>query len=564
MDRPVLLVGAEFEENLSLRYLAAAVEEDGEASVLLPFNRAAQADEIVRQAAAADPLVVGISIPFQLRAREFLDLATALRAGGYRGHITAGGHFATFEYENILRDFPAVDSVVRHEGEATLRELCRRLRSGEPVAGLAGAVTRAPEGGIVDGGKRRLPPLDTLPFPVRLGEPHQVMGVKVSPIVGSRGCYADCSFCCIFAYAENADGARYRRRSPESVFEEMRREYVERGVRLFVFHDDNFFVPAVAKNVERYRLLRELLDGAGMRDIGLVIKCRPNDVDPELFRQLKAMGMIRAYVGIETNSDEGVVSLNRRITPEDNRRALTVFRALDIYYSYNVLIFDPEATLDGVRRNLDFMEEFGDVPFNFCRAEVYAGTPLKEILEHQGRLKGDYFAWGYEMREPRVEVLFRIAMTAFAGRNFKHDGVANLNLGVRFDNEVMRRFFPECWDAGWQARLVGFSRAVADDSVTRMREALAFVTEADVYDHARVKAFTVELARGVARADLGLVGECKALRREMERRIVERAGDRLRTTWGEGMPPWAAESFRLGSSTGLEVSTEILPAPSLV
>src|ERR1043166_1532141 len=259
----------------------------------------------------------------------------------------------------------------------------------------------------------------------------------------------------------------------------MRREYVERGVRLFVFHDDNFFVPAVAKNVERYRLLRELLDGAGMRDIGLVIKCRPNDVDPELFRQLKAMGMIRAYVGIETNSDEGVVSLNRRITPEDNRRALTVFRGLDIYYSYNVLILGPEATLDGVRRNLDFMEEFGDVPFNFCRAEVYAGTPLREILEHQGRLKGDYFAWGYEMREPRVEVLFRIAMTAFAGRNFKHDGVANLNLGVRFDNEVMRRFFPECWHAGWQARLVGFSRAVADDSVTRMREALAFVTEAD-------------------------------------------------------------------------------------
>jgi anaerobic magnesium-protoporphyrin IX monomethyl ester cyclase len=564
MNRPILLVGAEFEENLSLRYLAAAVGEDGEESVLLPFNHTGQAADIVRQVIAADPLLVGISIPFQVRAREFLDLATALRAAGYRGHVVAGGHFATFEYENILRDFPAVDSVVRHEGEATLREICRRLRLGEPVAGLPGAVTRAPEGGIVDGGKRQLPPLDTLPFPIRLGAPHQVMGVKVSPIVGSRGCYADCSFCCIFAYAENADGARYRRRSPENIFEEMRREYVERGARLFVFQDDNFFVPAVAKNLERYRRLGELLDGAGMRDIGLVIKCRPNDVVPELFQLLKSIGVIRAYVGIETNSDEGVVSLNRRITPEDNRRALAVLRALDLYYSYNVLIFDPEATLEGVRRNLDFMEEFGDVPFNFCRAEVYAGTPLKQILESQGRLRGDYFAWGYEMREPRVELLFRIAMTAFAGRNFKHDGVANLNLGIRFDNEVTRRFFPECWDAAWQARVVGFSRAVADDSVARLREALGFVTEADVYDHARVKAFTVDLARAVARADLRLVGECKALRRELERRIVERAGDRLRTTWGEGMPPWAAESLRLGGSTGLGVSSEILPVPSLV
>src|ERR1041385_4174736 len=155
----------------------------------------------------------------------------------------------------------------------------RRLRLTTPSSELVSIPTYA-----------RIIPIATLPFPVRLGEPHQVMGVKVSPIVGSRGCYADCSFCCIFAYAENADGARYRRRSPENVFEEMRREYVERGARLFVFQDDNFFVPAVAKNLERYRRLGELLDGAGMGDIGLVIKCRPNDVVPELFRLLKSMG----------------------------------------------------------------------------------------------------------------------------------------------------------------------------------------------------------------------------------------------------------------------------------
>ena len=59
-----------------------------------------------------------------------------------------------------------------------------------------------------------------------------------------------------------------------------------------------------------------------MTDIALVIKCRPNDVTPELFALLKSMGLLRAYVGIETNSDEGIVSLNRRITSDDNRRAL--------------------------------------------------------------------------------------------------------------------------------------------------------------------------------------------------------------------------------------------------
>jgi radical SAM superfamily enzyme YgiQ (UPF0313 family) len=560
MSRAVALIGAEFEENLSLRYLAAALGNAGFEAILIPFHEAAWTDEVVERIVALDPLAVGISIPFQLRAREFLNLARALRAAGSKTHIVAGGHFATFEFDNILRDFPAVDSIVRHEGEQTLVELCSRLRDGEPIDGIPGTLTRGPDG-VVNGGTRRLAPLDELPFPDRRGEPHQVMGVPVSPIVGSRGCYADCAFCCIYAYAENADGARYRRRSPENVAEEMRREYFERGVRLFIFHDDNFFVPSAKLNIARYTRLGELLGEYGMNDIALVIKCRPNDVDPDLFRLLKRLGMIRAYVGIETNSDEGIVSLNRRITSQDNRRALAVFRELDIYCSYNVLIFDPEATLDGVAANLDFMHEFSDIPFNFCRAEVYAGTPLKQILEQQARLMGDWFAWGYQMRDPRVEVLFRIAVTAFGSRNFKHDGVANLNLGIRFDHEVACHFYPASSDPAWRARLIDFSTRVGHDSVALMREAHAFVSNADIHDSTSVKAYTLDLARRVTRADLGFVTECKALRREMERRVIACAGRPGSHAWRRGMPPWAAESFRLGSSVGRELSTEVLPAP---
>jgi radical SAM superfamily enzyme YgiQ (UPF0313 family) len=556
----IALIGSEFEENLSLRYLAAAAAQDGLEPVLVPFNDADRLDDVIRQVLAVDPLVVGISIPFQLRARESLALAQRIRAAGSAAHITLGGHFATFEYENILRNFPAVDSIVRHEGELTLRELCGRLVRGDTLAPLEGAVVRTPTG-LVDGGKRKLPPLDELPFPDRRGAPHEVMGIAAAPIVGSRGCYADCSFCCIYAWAENADGARYRRRSVESIVDEMRGEYFGRGVRLFIFHDDNFFVPSAEQNLKRYSRLKTLLDDAGITDIALVIKCRPNDVTPELFALLKSMGLLRAYVGIETNSDEGIVSLNRRITSEDNRRALRILRELDVYHTFNVLIFDPEATLDGIERNIDFIEAFADIPSNFCRAEVYAGTPLKSILEQSGRLDGDYFAWTYQMRDPRVEVLFRIAMTAYAARNFRQDGVANLNMGIRGDNELMRRFYPSAWDEEWHERVVDYSRRVAFDSMDGLRRALSFVRHEDVRDAARVNAFTATLARRVARADLAFVTECKSLRRELEDRIRARAGREFGAVVAADLPPWAAETGRLGSSVGLEVSTELLPRP---
>ncbi len=585
----IALIGSEHEENLSLRYLASAVAQDGIHAAILPVNDASDVERVVRETIALAPFLVGISVPFQMNAPHALAFATRLREGGCAAHITVGGHFATFEYDNLLRDFPAIDSVVRHEGETTLRELCRRLQTGESLTPLEGAVVRTPAG-IVDGGKRRIPALDDLPFPDRRGPALRVMGVNVAPILGSRGCYADCAFCCIYAYAENADGARYRRRSPENIVAEMKEEYDRREVRLFVFHDDNFFVPSREQNLSRYRHLKTLIDEAGMTGIALVIKCRPNDVHPELFALLKSMGLIRTYVGIETNSDEGIVSLNRRITSEDNRRALQTFRALDIYHSFNVLIFDPEATMDGIARNLDFMEEFADVPFNFCRAEVYAGTPLKQILEQQGRLVGDYFAWGYSMRDARVELLFRIAVTAFSSRNFKADGVANLNMGIRVDQEMLRHFYPTAWDAAWHERVRDFSRRVGLDSVSAMRSAFDFVQTVALDDHAGVKAFTLSLSRQVARADLAFVAECKALRREMERRVgivrqtPDSSGDG--DTMEGGRLPWAAETSRLGaltspsgtvtapsgaltaplgaltSSVGLDLATERLPVPA--
>jgi anaerobic magnesium-protoporphyrin IX monomethyl ester cyclase len=111
-----VLVGAALEENLSIRSLAAAAREVGIATELVTFNDADERDRVCRETLGHAPFVVGISTPFQARAGELLGLAAALRGRGYAGHITVGGHFPTLEYENVLRDQPAVDSVVRHEG----------------------------------------------------------------------------------------------------------------------------------------------------------------------------------------------------------------------------------------------------------------------------------------------------------------------------------------------------------------------------------------------------------------------------------------------------------------
>ena len=81
------LVGPEIEENLSLRYLAAALAERGHTTDIVPFNHDSDFSPAVESILLAQPVVVGISLAFQWRAGDFLALAVALRQRGYRGRI---------------------------------------------------------------------------------------------------------------------------------------------------------------------------------------------------------------------------------------------------------------------------------------------------------------------------------------------------------------------------------------------------------------------------------------------------------------------------------------------
>ena len=76
----VALVGAELEENLGLRYMAAALEERGHQIELVPFNTGDDIAAAVKQVIAFAPDITGLSMVFTGRAREFCRLAQTLRA----------------------------------------------------------------------------------------------------------------------------------------------------------------------------------------------------------------------------------------------------------------------------------------------------------------------------------------------------------------------------------------------------------------------------------------------------------------------------------------------------
>ena len=85
----VALIGAELEENIGLRYMASALEQRGHEALIIPFNFDRDRPQTVEKTLAFDPHIVGLSMVFTGRAREFCKLANSLRDKGCQGHIIA-------------------------------------------------------------------------------------------------------------------------------------------------------------------------------------------------------------------------------------------------------------------------------------------------------------------------------------------------------------------------------------------------------------------------------------------------------------------------------------------
>ena len=517
----IVLVGPEIEENLGLRYLAASLSKAGFDSRIVAFD---SSDDLGRTAerilgARPAPTLVAISLAFQWRAKDCLALIVALRELGYQGHITAGGHFGTFVWQELLRDFPELSSMCLYEAEETIVDLARALEAGESVTTVAGLATRDREHGPLP---RPRPELTSLPWPDRRGQAATCLGHRIATLVSGRGCYANCAFCCIAAWHRTEpEGPTYRLRPIDDVADEMASLHLERGIEIFIFHDDNFFVPNKGESLARIHALADALEGRGVKRFATVVKARPTDVTREVFgAMVERLGCIRTFLGVETDAVQGLQTLNRRVSRRRNHEAMGILRELGLYVCYNMLVFDPDATIESLQTNLDFIRDNGDYPSNFGRVELYAGTPLLARMQAESRARGDYLRWGYAQGNAEMERVFRIAMRCFYPRNFGSGALANRLQSTRFDVEVCRFFHPQLSSEPWLERARSLSQALAEDSVQAMGDIIAWVQGGR--GDAERDAFEAEVSDRLRAAEARIGAAAKALEQEVQQAVGAR------------------------------------------
>ncbi|NPV53955.1 MAG: radical SAM protein [Firmicutes bacterium] len=412
-------------ENLGLGYIASGLRRAGHEVTLLDASiENLSIDAVVERALEGKPGLIGISILFQLLAEIPLNLTRSLKRSlkqaGLDVHITTGGHFPTFAFQEILNGDYGVDSVVRGEGDVTIIELARALEEGRSLETVSGLAYREGEEIVPTAPRELVPELDSLQLPARDWLAAVLRRGGKACISTSRGCYGNCSFCSIRAFYGLSPGRVWRARSPEGVLEEMMMLARDFGVDDMWVVDDTFIGPGRLGRERAARiaelLIRENARGPGGKPgIALRISCRADEVDRELFALLKRAGVKEVFLGIESGVQRALDIFNKGTTVEQNERAIRTLRDLDVDFSLGFILLHPYTTFEELSENLSFLRRVGyplsRVPISptdyLPRLQVLVGTPIAERLRQEGRLGGSLFDYAYEFDDPRVRVYYK-------------------------------------------------------------------------------------------------------------------------------------------------------------
>jgi radical SAM superfamily enzyme YgiQ (UPF0313 family) len=440
-----MLVGFQNMGNLGLGYLAAVLRQCGYPVHVVDIQQ--EPHEIVRLARELNPVLIGFSLIFQFFIERYALLLYALRDNGVDCHFTMGGHFPSLSYQQTLELVPELDSVVRFEGEATLVELVDAISAGKDWREIHGLAFRDEDGVKVTKPRALIENLDELPYPDRDYEPQTILGRSILPMIASRGCARTCSFCSIHTFYRAAPGRIVRTRKPAEVVREMSLLHEELGATVFLFQDDDF--PLFGQVWRRWanEFVDELHRSGLSRKVIWKMNCRADAVDRDLFIRMRDAGLYLVYMGLESGSEQGLETLHKQITVEQNIRAVELMKSIGLMWEYGFMLLDPSSTFESIRENINFLRTIvgdGCLPVTFCRMLPYDGTPIHDELVRTGRLRGDICNPDYDFLEPRVDEFYQALKDLVSLDGWIHGMKAvTLQLGWAWHEvATMERLFP--------------------------------------------------------------------------------------------------------------------------
>lgn len=395
---------------LGLAYIAAALTEAGfEHRVIDGTGEALDAvspypdradfmiqgltiDEIVRRIDPATE-VIGISCMFSTLWPVVHRVADAVREKAPGVLLVLGGEHGTAVPDHVLATSP-FDVVVLGEGEDTFVELLRARAAGRPLGEVKGIAFREGDRVVNTGLSARRRDIDTIPLPEWESFPireyitrHQTNGINLGrsmPMLGTRGCPFQCTFCSNPAMWTQ----RWIARDPKRLADEMEL-YVRRyAVTNFDFQD----LTAIVKRQWIVDFCRELI----ARDLNITWQMpsgtRAEVFDAEVADLLYRSGCRALAFAPESGSPKILKAVKKQV---DLDHMLTAMRAAvrrGLKLSCFIVIGFPDDTPGTLRQTLSLirrMAVLGVYDVAVSKFVPYPGSELFRRLQREGKIELD-------------------------------------------------------------------------------------------------------------------------------------------------------------------------------
>ncbi|MFJ8657239.1 hopanoid C-3 methylase HpnR [Streptomyces rochei] len=348
-------------EPLGLERVAGAARDAGHEVRVV--DRQVLSERVLRdEVRAFRPEALGISLNYLANIPEAIELAVKVKRELPDCFVFFGGHSVSFVAEDVLEQSAgAVDAVVRGEGEPAIAPLLEAVRDGvvDGVPGIVTSTGRGPAPLMMHGIDSPLPARDLMRNRRRyfIGELDPCASIEFT-----RGCPWDCSFCSAWTFY----GRSYRKASPEAAAEDLARI---REPNVFIVDDVAFIRPehgnAIADEVER-RGIRKQYYLETRSDVLLR--------HPEVFERWARLGLRYMFLGMEAIDAEGLDLFRKRISPDENVRALEAARRMGIQVAIN-LIVDPAWDEERFRVVREFALSVPEI-VHFTVMTPYPGTEI--------------------------------------------------------------------------------------------------------------------------------------------------------------------------------------------
>lgn len=356
---------------LGLCYAAAAFEAAGAEVLILDYIvREYTPEKLKAELTAFSPEIIGTSC-VTMNFKGAAAILTEARAICPEALIFMGGPHGSFDIENVLNGYPAIDGILVGEAEETIKELTPLYDQREAWGGIAGMAFRDGEAIVTTPRRDFIQDLDALPLPSRHLLPlarYKAMGFPVSIITG-RGCPNRCIFC----LGRKMVGFQVRNRAPERVADEIE-SLLALGFTTINIADDLF----TANRTRVLDFCREIKK----RNLTFSwsVFSRVNTVDEEILRAMMDTGCTSVSFGIESGNTEMLKRVRKGITLSQVEKAAALCHKVGIRAHASFIAGLPGESRETLEESIALKDRI-KIEYGFHYLSPFPGTTVREKIE---------------------------------------------------------------------------------------------------------------------------------------------------------------------------------------